>query len=498
MDGFSNGFGQIVGPISFALLSLLIAQLVFAYRLPTWHTALATALDDELGRRGVPAILELTEAQRVAVDAMRRDHSTLGVGAAEATAQFIARNTRLTTSDLEDRRTDATAAALDLVRSRSARIRHLDVLVRCWPALTFLAGAYVAVVATKDLGRQVAESIFHRFSRRLGHVSATAAVVAVIAWPSVYRSDASAVLTWQAFVGAMLNLAVGLAVLWTLADQVRTLLPPSRPRTRHDRFALGLGLALAGAVAVTAQTGHLELVIRLVNVMIASWFEQLDDTTVAAIGLVGIVAFLVWRSRAHILRCATQRDLVARADAIALAAFGTSMAVTFTAAMLRLPMPVLTGAGIVMVLAMCATVALSVTQRLLTYRRWRATISTYGGSSTPSMGARVVWCLAPLCPIIAISASAAGTALQHAAGALPLTLVLAVTMALSMLAWVPLMVASVVLAIRHWQRMRATVEDIARRHGSMAWTESATARAVADDRQDRDGARLGATERSSS
>lgn len=457
MDGFSDVFGMAVGPVALGLLGALLLLLGAAYRPESWNAKMRKVISDELGRRGWWAgHLDVSDSRVARVAQLCGGERADGTDRVRAAEQLVTRSAALDAAALARRRDEASVVVLLRFAARSQRIGDLDVLLRVWPYLRAVAQGELAWAALKDLGRPVVATLAHRFARHLGLLSAAAGVLAVLVWPWVQNVGGSAVPRWQDFVGALVNLAVGAAMLWTLAAEVTAIgtsvgLSVSR-QTVAAAWLLMLGLA------VLVATGVAERALRALNTYLAKQVECLDAQALA--GLVGAVVCVIclyggWRH----LRVAIHRtNLVKRVESVAFAAIGASLAIALLAVSLGWPRLLVLGAGYGFAASIVAAGVAHLVSRIRAFRRALQAIRAFGHPHRPARWQFAVWAFTALAAAVltlatTVSALAPGEWATLATTVMLLSLPCAVLIG-------PLTTASAVAAALFARRTRLTHEAL--------------------------------------
>ena len=390
MDGFSDVVGMVVGPVSLVLLGLLLVLLGTAYRTPTWDADLRQAIVDELDLRGWWAgHLEASDSRVAHIAQLCGGEVPDDTHRARAAGELARRGAHIDAAELARRQDDASALALARFSTRSRRIGDLDMLLRAWPYLRTITQGELAWVALRDLGRPVVASLAGRFARHLGHLSAAAGVLAVLVWPWVQNVGGSAVPRWQEFVGALVNLAVGASMLWTLTTEVRTIAAPTGP-TVSRRTVAAAWLMMLG-IPVLVATGTAERSLLAVNTYLADQVARLDAQAHVALGGATFSAVCLYGAWWHLRSALVRRGLLRRVESVALAVCGASLTVALLAVTLGWSRPFVLG-GIATFMA--SAVAVGVTELLSRIRElrraWRA-IRESGHPHRPATWQVVVW-----------------------------------------------------------------------------------------------------------
>lgn len=341
MDEFSDAAGLVVGPVSLVIIGVLVLQIAVAYRTSTWSTDLRRVVDAELAHRGWWDGALIQSDSRVARVARCRGPSSQDD--VTQTADGLLRRAGVPPPRLAHRRSEVCSAALCRLAQRSERIGHVDVLLRAWPWLRAAAHVEVGLVALTELAGPTSAMLARRFTGHLGRLSAAAAVVAVLRWwPWVQRSLGPSAPRWQELVGALVNLAVAAAMLWTLVAELKDMHAPL-PKRRRARVAAAWLSTLALPVAVV--TGTAENGLRAAHREIDDFAERLGERAHVVIGVVVMTSALAWGIWWHARRAADRSEnALTRVESAALATAACGLGIFAAAAALRWPTGVLLGA----------------------------------------------------------------------------------------------------------------------------------------------------------
>jgi len=449
--------GMVVGPVALVLLGILLVLLISAYRPATWDDNVRQAISDELDRRGWwSGHLDVTDNRRARVAQLcggEPPDSTDRVRAAEA---LIVRNAGLDAAGLTRRRDEASALALARFSVRSRRIGDLDMLLRAWPYMRAVTQGELAWAVLKELGRPVLATLAQRFARHLGHLTAAAGVLAVLVWPWVQNVGGSAVPRWQEFVGALVNLAVGAAMLWTLTAEMRSIATPVG--VTISRWTVAAAWLLMLGLPVVVATGIAEQALRAVSTYLAEQVERLDAQGHVALGGAVMAAICLYTTGRHFRWALHRRDLVKRVESLALAVSGTSLAVAVLAATLGWPRPLLLSATYGFAASVVTVGITDLASRTRAFHRTVRALHDFGHPQRPARWQLVVWASTAL--------STAPLTLAGMVSPLPTGAwaILAPTLALLSLPCAlllgPLAIASVVAAAQFARRTRLRYEAL--------------------------------------